>query len=89
MNICASFVLINYLLNGKIQIDSCGYKRRKGGNEEILFTYCIQIFKKKKKKKRSQQLEKEKGGARGERVRGRRGNGRAGRRRQGKGRSGR
>ena len=80
MNICASFVLINYLLNGKIEIHLCGYKRRKGGNEEILFTYFIQIFK--KKKKRSEQLEKEKGGARGERVR-------AGRRRQGKGRNGR
>ena len=74
-------------MTGKIQIDSCGYRRRKGGNEEILFTYCIQIFK--KKKKRSEQLEKEKGGARGERVRGRRGNGRAGRRRKGKGKSGR
>ena len=75
-------------MNGKIEIDLCGYKRRKGGNEEILFTYFIQIFE-KKRKKRSEQLEKEKGGARGERVRGRRGNGRAGRRREGKGRSGR
>ena len=73
-------MLKNYLLNGKIQIDSCGCKRRKGGNEEILFTYFIQNLQ--KEKKRSQQLEKEKGGARGERVR-------AGRRRQGKGRNGR
>ena len=45
-------MLKNYLLNGKIEIDSCGYKRRKGGNEEILFTYFIQIFEKEKKRKK-------------------------------------
>ena len=59
MNICASFVLINYHLNGQIEIDSCGYKRRKGGNEEILFTYFIQIFKKKKKEANSLKRKKE------------------------------
>ena len=59
MNICASFVLRNYLLKGKIEIDSCGYKRRQGGNEEILFTYFIQIFKKKKKEANSLKRKKE------------------------------
>ena len=65
MNICASFVLINYLLNGQIEIDSCGYKRRKGGNEEILFTYCIQIFEKKRKKKEANSLKRKKEGQEG------------------------